>query len=842
MLSGANEWAFGLGGPSNDLVNHADVDPAGDLYVTGSFSGSKVDFDPSDSSHTDLAAILTSGGNGTNQDIFVAKYDPTGKFLWVQHMGGSSGDNSGRGIAFFQDPATGAQSVYVTGYFYGSADFSGTSAGTPVRTSAGGADILVTKLDANTGNLLWVDTMGGTSDDLGRKVAVDRQGNAYVTGSFTGTAHFGSSLTLASAASGSTSPTSDAFVAKLDGSGNVVWAKGGGGSANDTGYGVAISQPSTGPTTVVVTGNIDDGGGTVTGQAMFGSVSLTNTNTQSGFIWDLDAASGSTNWAQEIVPTAGNSSGAWGITTDFSGNIYVTGAFTGTANFDGTTLTSYAVIPGHFDNAFVERLTPSGALTWVKALGCPDGVSDGGKVWVDDLGDVYATGYFGGLVDFNPASPGSVTFAGTPGYYNGYIWEMDPTGAFLSAWNMGGTSDVFPYAAVPYRDPVTGARALYTVGSFKGTANFPTGDTLTSAGGSDNFVLKLNRQLGTLSGTVFNDLNDNGANDEAAPLRGWTVSLSQSQNGVFVSTGLSTTTDSQGRYVFDNLVPGTYAIATAPPAGTTGYTQTAPAAGQPRVATLNAGQFTGGLDFGEYTPNQVKTYSNTTALKLLSGRTSTSTLTVADSYPIFKLNVQVNITQVSDNNLVNLILTAPDGTAVTLLWYMNNSGANFTNTTFDDAAALAIAAGSAPFTGSFRPQVLLNAFDGKNVHGTWTLSLQENATGKNVLNSWSLIVTGPGSGTAAPATSFSTTNLAVGMNSIPAVYGSDSNDRGSASAVVSQVVKPTTSSVLVTSAAPSAMPMTALAPSSPSPLLAPLALEDPGFLTSLFASKRRRSS
>lgn len=741
LLSGAGEWAFRFGGPSNELANHATVDPAGDLYVTGSFTGT-VDFDPADAPGTDDAAILTSGGGGADQDIFVAKYAPTGAFLWARHMGGSAGDNSGRGIAFAQDPATGAQSVVVAGYFYGSADFSGAGAGgAAVRTSSGGADAFVEKIDAG-GNMLWVTTLGGSSDDMGRKVAVDGQGNAYVTGSFTGTARLGPSLTLTSASSGSTNPTSDAFVARLDGSGNVVWAKGGGGSANDYGYGVAVGRSATGATAVIVTGNI---GGATSGRATFGSVGLPNN--PGGLVWELDAGSGSTDWAQEVVPSAGRSATGSGIATDSAGDIYVTGSVAGAATFDGTTLTS---LTEGYNDVFVAKLAPSGALTWVKVLGNVQGLSDPGKLWVDDQGNVYATGSFFGVTDFNTASPGTARFASAPHSDDGYVWEMDSNGGFLSAWNTG--PNVFPYAAVPFRDPATGAPALDVVGSFSGTATLPTGDTLSSAGGNDNFALELNRQLGTLAGTVYDDLNANGINDDASPLGGWTVSLSQSQNGVLVPTGLSATTDAQGRYTFSNLAAGTYSVSATPPSGASGYTQTAPAAGQARVATLGAGQFAGGLDFGESTPDRVKTYGNTTAVRLAGGTTSTSSITISDSYPIYDLNVTVNITQANDSNIAHLTLTAPDGTAVELVWYVTSTGANFTSTTFDDAAATPIAAGAAPFTGSFRPLNLLNAFDGKNINGTWKLSVTESGSGRNSLGSWSLAVTGPQSG-AAGATS-----------------------------------------------------------------------------------------
>jgi Ca2+-binding RTX toxin-like protein len=82
----------------------------------------------------------------------------------------------------------GSGNVYTTGHFSGTADFD-PGAGTFDLTSAGGDDVFVSKLDAD-GNFVWADQLGGTSDDVGRGVAVDGSGNVYTTGYFSATADF----------------------------------------------------------------------------------------------------------------------------------------------------------------------------------------------------------------------------------------------------------------------------------------------------------------------------------------------------------------------------------------------------------------------------------------------------------------------------------------------------------------------------------------------------------------------------------------------------------------------------------------------------------------------------
>jgi uncharacterized delta-60 repeat protein len=195
----------------------------------------------------------------------------------------------------------------------------------------------------------------------------------------------------------------------------------------------------------------------------------------------------------------------------------------------------------------------------------------------------------------------------------------------------------------------------------------------------------------------------------------------------------------------------------------------------------------------------------------------------------------------SGNDVVNRVALQSDGKIVIAGYAMVGSGsksvsdfavARFLNgatttTTLASSANPSVSGQSVTFTatvtttGTVSPTGTVQFFDGSTLLGTGTLSTA--------------------SATTATAT-FTTSTLAVGTHSITAVYGGDSNDMGSTSAVVSQVVNTMTSTALITSAAPSATPMTALAPSSPSPLLAPLVLDDPGFLTSLVGGKRRRSS
>jgi subtilisin-like proprotein convertase family protein len=153
-----------------------------------------------------------------------------------------------------------------------------------------------------------------------------------------------------------------------------------------------------------------------------------------------------------------------------------------------------------------------------------------------------------------------------------------------------------------------------------------------------------------------------------------------------------------------------------------------------------------GVVAGPYTV--AAAYNQNGGVGIIDNGTTTSTLTVPNNGAPFKikdLNVQVNITHTQASQLT-LTLIAPDGTRVLLAAGVGGvSGQNFTDTVFDDDAALPIAGGVAPFNGSFRPVGDLGALAGKELSGTWTLEVKDNATGAvGRLNSWSLAATPDG--------------------------------------------------------------------------------------------------
>src|SRR5207253_2509948 len=156
-------------------------------------------------------------------NVFVTKYSPAGAASWVRGFGGAS-TSTATGLA-----VDGSGNAFVTGSFFGTTAIGGTT-----LTSAGSYDVYLAKLDPS-GNVACAVGFGGAGNDVGTAIAIDGTGAATVAGQFANAAAFGGT-TLTSAGG------TDVFIARLDGSGNVAWAKGYGGTANDQATGLAVDR------------------------------------------------------------------------------------------------------------------------------------------------------------------------------------------------------------------------------------------------------------------------------------------------------------------------------------------------------------------------------------------------------------------------------------------------------------------------------------------------------------------------------------------------------------------------------------------------------------------------
>ena len=252
-------WAKSEGGTSWDYGNSISTDANGNVLVTGYFQSSSITFG---------STTLINTGSIYTDDIFIVKYDTSGNVRWAKSAGGTSYD-SGRSVSTDTNG-----NVFVTGYFQSSSIIFGTT----TLTNAGNSDIFIVKYDAS-GNVLWAESAGGTSDDYGYGVSTDANGNVFVTGYFDSDTITFSSTTLTNAGA------SDIFIMKYDASGNILWAESAGGNSSDVGYG-GVSTDANG--NALVTGYFYSD--TIT----FGSTTLTNAGGPDIFVVKLDGITGIT--------------------------------------------------------------------------------------------------------------------------------------------------------------------------------------------------------------------------------------------------------------------------------------------------------------------------------------------------------------------------------------------------------------------------------------------------------------------------------------------------------------------------------------------------------------------
>ncbi|HYG52201.1 MAG TPA: SBBP repeat-containing protein [Flavobacteriales bacterium] len=336
----------------------------------------------------------------------------------------------------------------------------------------------------------WAKKFGGTALDRTTSLALDASGNVYSTGFFSGTADFDPGTGIFNLVSAG---SQDAYISKLDASGNFVWAKRIGSTSSDMGLSIAVDPSGNVYTSGYFIGTVDFDPGT-------GVTSLVSGGGADGFILKLDAA-GSFVSVKRFTGT-GNEY-IYSIAADGSGNVYTTGIFDGTTDFDPGTGT-FNLVSGGSQDIFICKLDASGNFAWVKQVGGA-GLDHGWSIAVDASGNVYTTGIFSFTADFDP---GTGVFNLTPsGTQDVFVCKLDGSGNFVWAKQLGGSASEYGYGIA-----VDASGNVYTAGYFEGTADFDPGTgtfNLVSAGLRDAFFCKLN-STGTFvtAGRMGGTLND----------------------------------------------------------------------------------------------------------------------------------------------------------------------------------------------------------------------------------------------------------------------------------------------------------------------------------------------
>lgn len=315
--SGNAVWAKSAGA----VCSGVSIDTSGNCYITGYFSTPDITF----GSYT----LINSGGSG---DIFIVKYDASGNAVWAKSEGWNTYDPG----AHISTDVNG--NCYVTGLFYSPT----ITFGSTTLTNAGGSDIFIVKYDAN-GTVVWAKSAGGSGDDTGSGIAIDANGNSYITGSFLSSTITIGSTTLSNAGI----YNCDMFVMKYDTNGNLVWAKSAGGEYSDKASSITVDANGNS----YITGWFDSWS-LIFGSTVLGAFSV---NESDLFIVKYDA-NGNVLWAHSAGGGANTDTGGSDIAADANTNIYITGYFTADLGYIGNFALENTNPSSHMGDVFIWKL------------------------------------------------------------------------------------------------------------------------------------------------------------------------------------------------------------------------------------------------------------------------------------------------------------------------------------------------------------------------------------------------------------------------------------------------------------------------------------------------------
>jgi hypothetical protein len=289
------------------------LDAAGNIFILGRFEGT-ADFDPG----AGVANLTAPGGFG---DVFVCKLTAQGDYVWAKQWG-ASGNNDWINAMALDD----SSNVYSTGSFYSPIDFDPGPGNTTIAPG-GQAGVYVSKLDSS-GNFKWVggfSKMGGFVQDVG-SLAVDNQNNIFVGGTFSGTVDFNPGAQSNNFTSGS---GSNGFIVKLNANGGYIWAKTLGGPGEIACIGLTTDVYND----VYASGWFSDFNPNTDFDPGSGTFVLTSNGYWDAYVCKL---SGSGNFAWAKGWGAAFEDNAQSVTVDASANVYSTGYFNSTVDFDPT--------------------------------------------------------------------------------------------------------------------------------------------------------------------------------------------------------------------------------------------------------------------------------------------------------------------------------------------------------------------------------------------------------------------------------------------------------------------------------------------------------------------------
>lgn len=379
--------------------------------------------------------------------------------------------------------------VLVTGLFSDTVDFDPGN-GTTILNSAGFSDIFIQKLDAD-GNFIWAKSIGGPGIDSGLSISCDSLGNSYITGKFTDTVDFDPGASTFELIASDV----DVFVLKLDPFGNFVWAKRVGGSYVDSGKSIVVSDSE-----LVVLGSFEasvdfDPGPNTDFHSSLGAASIfiLKLDLNGDFIWAKSIGDGAFAFAESLVIGS-------------SGNLFISGQFTSTLDFDPSGASQFQMTSNGGQDFFVLKLDSNGEFIWAREFGGMGNDTAKG-ISVDAHGNSYITGAFVDIINFDPGQS-DISLTST-GYCDAYVLKLDHNGNFIWVKALIGVECVQGKSV-----SVSFSGDVFVIGTFNYSADFDPGNGtqyLNTNEANDVFILNLDKNGNYVwAGNMGGDFYDEG--------------------------------------------------------------------------------------------------------------------------------------------------------------------------------------------------------------------------------------------------------------------------------------------------------------------------------------------
>ena len=413
-------WLRKAGGNNLDEFMDVAVSPAGKYYSAGYFSGN---------ASFQVGSFVSAGMS----DAVVVAYNNSGEPDWAKRFGGSGTD---RATAV----ACNNSEVVVVGFFFGTASFGDYS-----LTAADSGDVFVTKLNA-FGDVLWAKSAGGIFGDAAYGVSISAAGEVFVTGEFRGQGQFGPFTVNSMNWEGSSTPSPDIFVAKLNAMGDWQWVKTGSANGADRGMDIALDNAGN----CYVTGQFSND---ITFDNLY-----PNTIVNAGFLVKY-SGSGSEQWfakmgATQVLPYAVDVDGS---------DVYVAGESIGQMIYFASNSLVVPAVSNY--SGFLAKFSTAGAVSW--------GVEDGSSSYVSfrdvdaAAGAIYLGGVFQCVMDEYALEIGMGLFHSV-GYKDSFAASYTPAGERIWMRQYGGPKDDMCMGVA-----AAGTNDVVMAGSFEKIFNVP---------------------------------------------------------------------------------------------------------------------------------------------------------------------------------------------------------------------------------------------------------------------------------------------------------------------------------------------------------------------------------